>query len=87
MLAANVTELCCSEFGKVGLKGSQSQLMVSLGYKTYIDVEAQDRIFLVGPLQASNLGLQLVLGHMLSLLLWWLYVVVSGRVGSPILLT
>ena len=35
----------------------------------YVDVEAQDWVFLAGPLEAGDLGLELVLRGMLLLLL------------------
>ena len=75
MRAADIAELGGPELGKVGLWLAKSQ---QNGFETYayggvdvayVDVESQDRILLPCPLEAGDLGLELVLRGMLLLLL------------------
>ena len=75
MRAADIAELGGPELGKVGLWLAKSQ---QNGFETYayggvdvayVDVESQNRILLSCPLEAGDLGLELVLWGMLLLLL------------------
>lgn len=73
-------------FGRFVCKTGQQQIVLSalVGFSTHINIKLQNGILLPTPLQPCNLGLQLILRHMLPLLRR--HTMISCRLWPPILL-